>query len=88
MIEETAALITADSFNGSIPSTNIPEAHALVYNEPLGVVLGIAPWNSPLILGMRAVLAPVATGNTAILKVSLHSSQDASLILTRSRDQN
>ncbi|KAH0279180.1 salicylaldehyde dehydrogenase, partial [Aureobasidium melanogenum] len=70
MIEETAALLTAEGINGSIPSTNIPDAHALVYNEPLGVVLGIAPWNSPLILGMRAVIAPVATGNTAILKGS------------------
>lgn len=43
-----------------------------MYNEPLGVILGIAPWNSPLILGMRAVIAPIASGNTAILKVCHH----------------
>jgi acyl-CoA reductase-like NAD-dependent aldehyde dehydrogenase len=34
------------------------------------VVLGIAPWNAPVILGVRAVATPLACGNTVILKAS------------------
>ncbi|KAI6356231.1 hypothetical protein MCOR25_007921 [Pyricularia grisea] len=65
-----AALITSGILSAVSPPTADPLAHAVVFKEPLGVVLGIAPWNSPLILGLRAVVAAVATGNTAILKVS------------------
>ena len=38
--------------------------------QPAGVVLGIAPWNAPVILGTRAVATPLACGNTVILKAS------------------
>jgi acyl-CoA reductase-like NAD-dependent aldehyde dehydrogenase len=34
------------------------------------VVLGIAPWNAPVILGTRAVAMPLACGNTVVLKAS------------------
>jgi benzaldehyde dehydrogenase (NAD) len=34
------------------------------------VVVGIAPWNAPVILGTRAVATPLAYGNTVILKAS------------------
>ena len=33
-----------------------------------GVCLGIAPWNAPLILGIRAIAAPLLCGNTVLLK--------------------
>jgi benzaldehyde dehydrogenase (NAD) len=33
-------------------------------------VVGIAPWNAPVILGTRAVAAPLALGNTVVLKAS------------------
>jgi acyl-CoA reductase-like NAD-dependent aldehyde dehydrogenase len=33
-------------------------------------VLGIAPWNAPVILGCRAIATPLACGNTVILKAS------------------
>lgn len=33
---------------------------ALVVKEPYGVVLGIAPWNAPYVLGLRACLQPLA----------------------------
>lgn len=33
---------------------------ALVIKEPYGVVLGIAPWNAPYALGLRACLQPLA----------------------------
>lgn len=71
LIEETASLITSESLHGSVPPTMDRDAHAVIFQEPLGVILGIAPWNAPLILAMRAVIAAVAMGNTAILKVCL-----------------
>jgi benzaldehyde dehydrogenase (NAD) len=39
---------------------------ALVLKEPYGVVVGIAPWNAALLLGVRAVAAPIACGNTVV----------------------
>jgi len=38
--------------------------------QPVGVVLGMAPWNAPVILGVRAIAAPLACGNTVILRSS------------------
>ncbi len=38
--------------------------------SPCGVCLGIAPWNAPVVLGMRAVAAPLLCGNTVLLKGS------------------
>ena len=34
------------------------------------MVAGIAPWNAPVILGVRAIATPLAYGNTVILKAS------------------
>jgi acyl-CoA reductase-like NAD-dependent aldehyde dehydrogenase len=38
--------------------------------RPAGVVLGIAPWNAAVTLATRAVAAPLACGNTVVLKGS------------------
>ncbi|MFT4507138.1 aldehyde dehydrogenase [Caballeronia sp. 15711] len=64
-----AAAITTQMGGETIPS----DQHgcvAMTVRVPAGVVLGIAPWNAPLLLGIRSVLMPVACGNTAILKAS------------------
>ncbi len=42
----------------------------MAIRQPAGVVLGIAPWNAPIILGVRAIAMPLACGNTVILKAS------------------
>ena len=42
----------------------------MVFKEPVGVVLGIAPWNATIILSIRAFITPIVCGNTAILKAS------------------
>ncbi|KAL1908369.1 hypothetical protein Sste5344_005897 [Sporothrix stenoceras] len=42
----------------------------MVVKEPYGVILGIAPWNAPYILGIRSVVYALAAGNTCILKGS------------------
>jgi acyl-CoA reductase-like NAD-dependent aldehyde dehydrogenase len=38
--------------------------------RPVGVVGAIAPWNAALILSARAIAAPLALGNTVVLKPS------------------
>src|SRR5262249_43686234 len=43
---------------------------AMTIRRPAGVVLGIAPWNAPVILGVRAIATPLACGNTVVLKAS------------------
>ncbi len=43
---------------------------SVLQRQPVGVVLGIAPWNAPVVLGFRAVAAPLACGNTVVFKAS------------------
>ena len=38
--------------------------------QPVGVVGAIAPWNAALILSLRSITAPLALGNTVVLKPS------------------
>ncbi|KAI9826984.1 MAG: hypothetical protein M1819_007078 [Sarea resinae] len=58
------------SIQGSMPMCMEDGSSALVYKEPYGVVLGIAPWNAPYILGFRSVIYALAAGNSTILKGS------------------
>jgi aldehyde dehydrogenase (NAD+) len=39
-----------------------------MHYKPLGVVVGISPWNLPLLIGLNKVGPAVVTGNTVILK--------------------
>ena len=68
MLREAAALTT--QVQGSVIPTDVPDNMALSVRQPAGVVLGIAPWNAPVILGVRAVATPLACGNTVVLKAS------------------
>ena len=45
-------------------------AFAMGLRRPVGVVGAIAPWNAALILSARAIAAPLALGNTVVLKPS------------------
>ncbi|KAL5339305.1 Aldehyde/histidinol dehydrogenase [Aspergillus crustosus] len=58
------------SVEGKSPIVSDEGSSALIVKQPYGVVLGIAPWNAPFILGTRAVALPLAAGNTTILKGS------------------
>jgi benzaldehyde dehydrogenase (NAD) len=68
MVREAAA-ITTQIGGEAIPSDK-PGCLAMAMREPVGVVLGIAPWNAPIILGVRAIAVPLACGNAVILKAS------------------
>jgi vanillin dehydrogenase len=68
MLQEAAALTTRVS--GQVIPSDRPGSLALSIRRPAGVVLGIAPWNAPVILGVRAIATPLACGNTVVLKAS------------------
>jgi acyl-CoA reductase-like NAD-dependent aldehyde dehydrogenase len=68
MLREAAAMTTQVS--GEVIPSDKPGCIAMALRSPAGVVLGIAPWNAPVILGVRAIAAPLAVGNTVVLKAS------------------
>lgn len=68
MVREAAALTT--QIGGEVIPSDKPGCVAMSIREPVGVVLGIAPWNAPIILGVRAIAVPLACGNAVILKAS------------------
>ncbi|OJA77932.1 salicylaldehyde dehydrogenase, partial [Burkholderia ubonensis] len=68
MLREAAAMTT--QIDGDVIPSDVPGNLALAMRVPCGVVLGIAPWNAPVILGTRALAMPLACGNTVVLKAS------------------
>ncbi|MFC4521130.1 aldehyde dehydrogenase [Cupriavidus pinatubonensis] len=68
MLREAAAMTT--QIDGSVIPSDVPGSLALAVRQPCGVVLGIAPWNAPVILATRALAMPLACGNTVVLKAS------------------
>ena len=68
MLREAAALTTQVA--GEVIPSDVPGSLAMGVRQPAGVVLGIAPWNAPVILGVRAIATPLACGNTVVFKGS------------------
>jgi acyl-CoA reductase-like NAD-dependent aldehyde dehydrogenase len=79
MVREAAALTT--QITGEVIPSDKPGLLSLALREPAGVVLGIAPWNAPVILGCRAIATPLACGNTVILKASERCPRTHALIV-------
>ena len=68
MVREAASLTT--QVGGEVIPSDHEGTIAMALREPVGVILGIAPWNAPIILGVRAIAVPLACGNSVILKAS------------------
>jgi acyl-CoA reductase-like NAD-dependent aldehyde dehydrogenase len=68
MLREAAAITT--QISGEVIPSDHPSRLCMAVRQPVGVVVGIAPWNAPIILGVRAVATPLACGNTVVLKAS------------------
>ncbi|MDX6569544.1 MAG: benzaldehyde dehydrogenase, partial [Gaiellales bacterium] len=71
LFRQAAAL--AYSPIGEILPSDMPGAFAMGMRRPVGVVAAIAPWNAALILSARSIAAPLALGNTIVLKPSENS---------------
>jgi vanillin dehydrogenase len=68
LLREAAAMTT--QITGEVIPTDVPDNLAMAIRQPLGVCAGIAPWNAPVILGVRALAVPLACGNTVVFKAS------------------
>lgn len=68
MLVEAASLTT--QIKGEIIPSNRPGTMAMAQRRPAGVVLSMAPWNAPVILGVRSLATPLACGNTVVMKTS------------------
>lgn len=79
MVREAAALTT--QIGGEVIPSDKPGCIAMALREPVGVLLGIAPWNAPIILGVRAIAVPLACGNTVVLKASEQCPRTHALIV-------
>jgi acyl-CoA reductase-like NAD-dependent aldehyde dehydrogenase len=68
MLREAAAQTYA--LVGEVIPSDVPGKLAMAVRRPAGVVIGMAPWNGPVILATRAVATALAFGNTVVLKAS------------------
>ena len=68
MLREAASMTT--QISGEVIPSDKPGCIAMAVRQPAGVVLSMAPWNAPVILGVRAIALPLACGNTVVLKAS------------------
>lgn len=68
MLREAAA--QTYSVTGEVIPSDVPGELSMTVRQPAGVVVSMAPWNAPVILATRAVAAPLAYGNTVVLKAS------------------
>jgi acyl-CoA reductase-like NAD-dependent aldehyde dehydrogenase len=84
IVREAAAMTT--QISGEVIPSDRPGCLAMAVREPVGVILGIAPWNAPIILGVRAIAMPLACGNAVILKASELCPQTHGLIIAAFAD--
>ena len=64
----------ADKVEGAVPPLDRPDMLNFTQYEPLGVVVAITPWNSPLLLAAWKLDPALAAGNTIVWKPSEHAS--------------
>lgn len=79
MLREAGALTT--QIKGEVIPSNRPGSMAMALRQPVGVVLSMAPWNAPVILGVRSIATPLACGNTVVMKTSEICPRTHSLIV-------
>jgi aldehyde dehydrogenase (NAD+) len=64
----------ADKIHGTVLPIDKPGLHVHTRREPLGVIVCITPWNSPLLLLTWKLAPALAAGNTVVIKPSEHTS--------------
>ena len=68
---------------GQIVPNDIPGKESRVYQQPVGVVGMISPWNFPLHLSNRSVAPALALGNTAVIKPASDTPVTGGLLLAK-----
>ncbi|KAH9940869.1 aldehyde dehydrogenase [Epithele typhae] len=59
----------------------IPGGRVFMKRAPYGVVFGIAPWNAPINLTIRAIVVPILCGNTVVIKCSEDSPRTQAIVI-------
>jgi aldehyde dehydrogenase (NAD+) len=67
----------ADKIEGSVIPVDKPAMFNYTRHEPIGVVVAIVPWNSPLLLAAWKMAPALAAGNTIVIKPSEYTSASA-----------
>ncbi|MGP6173691.1 aldehyde dehydrogenase [Corynebacterium sp. A21] len=75
-----AASLTSHIVGETIP-TDRPGVFSMTVRQPAGVVLSMAPWNAPGVLGMRSIAYPLACGNTVVFRASEASPRTHQLLV-------
>jgi vanillin dehydrogenase len=65
---------------GDVLRSDMPGRFAMAVRKPLGVVAGFTPWNGAFNLAWRAVILPIAFGNTVVIKPSEEAPVSAGLV--------
>jgi acyl-CoA reductase-like NAD-dependent aldehyde dehydrogenase len=79
MLRESASLVSTPL--GEVLATDNVDALSLSIRQPVGVVAAFAPWNAPIILGIRAIATPLAVGNSVVVKASEDAPMACALFL-------
>lgn len=78
LFREAAGLAT--QIQGETLPTDKPGTLSLTIRQAAGVVLSIAPWNGPILLGARAMAYPIVCGNPVVFKASENSPRTHALL--------
>lgn len=60
----------ARKYEGEIINSDDPQENILLFQKPIGVAVGICPWNFPFFVMARKVAPAVLTGCTSVIKPS------------------
>lgn len=75
-----AASLTTQIQGETIP-TERPETLSMTIRQPVGVILSVVPWNGPVPLAARAIVYPLACGNTVVFRASESSPKTHALLV-------
>jgi len=72
---------------GEVYPSDIPGLRSMSERKPLGVVACFTPWNGASLLAWRAVVQPLAAGNTVVVKPSELAPFSAGLAIAQVADE-
>ncbi|KAJ7154676.1 Aldehyde/histidinol dehydrogenase [Mycena filopes] len=75
----TIASFANDLTGKTFLSSSVPGLQCIMEQRAMGVIFGIAPWNAPFSLTIRALATPVMCGNTVVIKSSEYSPRTQAL---------
>ncbi|KAJ7089223.1 Aldehyde/histidinol dehydrogenase [Mycena belliarum] len=75
----TIASFANDLTGKTFVSASVPGTQCVMEQRAMGVIFGIAPWNAPFTLTIRALAVPIMCGNTVVVKSSEYSPRTQAL---------